>query len=168
MTWMTLSPDTQQAISNAIALGPGENNLNYWAAYNSIASDLASHGNFNAGTTYITGSRKPGRSTRSFSAPALPALTYGTIPKLPHRAKERCFRTAIFRQCPTRSQVPCLISSVTIISSLATIPTIVQIFRRFGLFKTTPEQAWLKRQSYIRDQTWTTPFLAVRYLRERR
>jgi hypothetical protein len=52
MTSMTLSPDTQQAISNAIALGPGENNLNYWVAYNAVASDLASHRNFNSGTLY--------------------------------------------------------------------------------------------------------------------
>jgi len=47
---MVLSLATQNAISLALAAGPGTNNQNYLAAYNAISSDIRASGGFNTGT----------------------------------------------------------------------------------------------------------------------
>ena len=52
MTQFTLSASTQALINNALASGPGLNNINYYNACNAIYNQLVTNGSINPATLY--------------------------------------------------------------------------------------------------------------------
>jgi hypothetical protein len=95
MTSFTLSTVTQNAITYALANGPGTNNANYLEAYTDIYNDLVAQGGINSSVLYWF-SQAGGINSQQYTQRPREPIS-GTTQKALLRVKELHLRTLNFR-----------------------------------------------------------------------